>query len=157
MASSDFSDENFLGSLKISLDEVDLMADADTHASMTGIFAQTWAFEYFPYTRPELLQTDLGSGLVPLAWRWYKSNLHTVQCKKSLKELRTFFDTCPLEQRPRRTALLSVLEGWVQADADEEVRIGEEIVMAPRTGKIGQSLTAGDDSEDVAPRRRRDT
>ncbi|KDP21954.1 hypothetical protein JCGZ_03122 [Jatropha curcas] len=34
------SDEDFLGSLGISLDEVDLMADADSHASMTGIFAQ---------------------------------------------------------------------------------------------------------------------
>ncbi|KDP37640.1 hypothetical protein JCGZ_07840 [Jatropha curcas] len=34
------SDEDFLESLGISLDEVDLMADADTHASMTGIFAQ---------------------------------------------------------------------------------------------------------------------
>ncbi|KDP24944.1 hypothetical protein JCGZ_24437 [Jatropha curcas] len=34
------SDEDFLGSLGISLDEADLMADADTHASMTGIFAQ---------------------------------------------------------------------------------------------------------------------
>ncbi|KDP30576.1 hypothetical protein JCGZ_16950 [Jatropha curcas] len=40
----------------------------------------------------------LSRGLVPLAWRWYKSNLHTVRRKKSLKELRTFFDTCPLEQ-----------------------------------------------------------
>ncbi|KDP41041.1 hypothetical protein JCGZ_03573 [Jatropha curcas] len=40
MASSDFSDEDFLESLGISLNEVDLMADADTHASMTGIFAQ---------------------------------------------------------------------------------------------------------------------
>ncbi|KDP37547.1 hypothetical protein JCGZ_05986 [Jatropha curcas] len=34
------SDEDFLGSLGITLDEVDLMADADTHASKTGIFAQ---------------------------------------------------------------------------------------------------------------------
>ncbi|KDP21879.1 hypothetical protein JCGZ_03523 [Jatropha curcas] len=111
MASSDFSDEDFLGSLGISLDEVDLMADADAHASMTGVFAQTWAFEYFPYTRPELLQADLGLGLAPLAWRWYKSNLHTVRRKKSLKELRTFFDTCPLEQRSdalsRRRVVLS--------------------------------------------------
>ncbi|KDP23806.1 hypothetical protein JCGZ_00176 [Jatropha curcas] len=70
------------------------------HCKLSGTyyFWETWAFEYFPYTRPELLQTDLGSGLVPSAWRWYKSNLHTVRCKKSLKELRAFFDTCPLEQ-----------------------------------------------------------
>ncbi|KDP25747.1 hypothetical protein JCGZ_24003 [Jatropha curcas] len=34
------SDEDFLGSLGISLDEADLMADADTHASMTGVYAQ---------------------------------------------------------------------------------------------------------------------
>ncbi|KDP25696.1 hypothetical protein JCGZ_24196 [Jatropha curcas] len=97
MASLDLNDDDFLESCGISLDEVDLMADADTHASMTGIFAQTWAFEYFPYTRPELLQTDPGSGLAPSAWRWYKSNLHLVRRKKSLKELRVFFDTCPLE------------------------------------------------------------
>ncbi|KDP43371.1 hypothetical protein JCGZ_26471 [Jatropha curcas] len=41
---------------------------------------------------------------------------------------------------------------WVQADADDEVGIGEEIVLAPRTGEVGQSLTARDESEDVAPR-----
>ncbi|KDP33154.1 hypothetical protein JCGZ_13594 [Jatropha curcas] len=34
------SGEDFLESLGISLDEVDLMVDAHTHASMTGIFAQ---------------------------------------------------------------------------------------------------------------------
>ena len=33
------SDEDFLGSLGISLD-TDLTADADTHASVTGIYAQ---------------------------------------------------------------------------------------------------------------------
>ncbi|KDP37673.1 hypothetical protein JCGZ_06901 [Jatropha curcas] len=210
------SNEDFLGSLGISLDEVDLMADTDTHASMTGIFAQdsrikldvgessvagisleifdpnspvgaiirpsylgylrhfdmgrsnckellsalaercwdttntfhfswgeltmtptdfsvisgipfrirraspaaagragfcypcfehfqtlTWAFEYFPYTHPKLLQTDPVSGLAPSAWRWYKSNLHPVRRNKSLKELRAFFYTCPLEQDMR--------------------------------------------------------
>ncbi|KDP45549.1 hypothetical protein JCGZ_18174 [Jatropha curcas] len=60
----------------------------------------TWAFEYFPYTCPELLQTDPGSGLAPSAWRWYKSNLHPVRRKRSLKKLRAFFDTCLLEQVP---------------------------------------------------------
>ncbi|KDP42642.1 hypothetical protein JCGZ_01754 [Jatropha curcas] len=35
MASSDLSDEDFLGSLGISLDEVNVMVDADTHASVT--------------------------------------------------------------------------------------------------------------------------
>ncbi|KDP24814.1 hypothetical protein JCGZ_25416 [Jatropha curcas] len=117
MASSDFSDEDFLESLGISLNEVDLMVDAVTHASMTGIFAQTWAFEYFPYTRPELLQTDLRSGLAPSAWRWYKSNLHPVRRKRSLKELRAFFDTCPLEQA--EVGLMTArLQGWIQADPD---------------------------------------
>ena len=73
-------------------------------------------------------------------------------------EYRAWFITAvwPIE-RPRRTALLSVLEGWVQADAAEEVGTGEEIVLAPRTGEIGQGLTARDDSEDAAPRRRRYT
>ncbi|KDP24234.1 hypothetical protein JCGZ_26693 [Jatropha curcas] len=45
----------------------------------------------------------------------------------------------------------------LQADADDEVGTGEEILLAPRIGKIGQSLPARDDSEDTAPRRRRDT
>ncbi|KDP22749.1 hypothetical protein JCGZ_01983 [Jatropha curcas] len=81
---------------------------------MTG---PTWAFEYFPYTRPELLQTDPGSGLAPSAWRWYKSNLHPVQRNKSLKELRAFFDTCPLEQA--EVGLMPArLQGWIQADPD---------------------------------------
>ncbi|KDP45966.1 hypothetical protein JCGZ_11869 [Jatropha curcas] len=92
------SNEDFLESLGISLEEVNVTADADTHASVTGIYAQeydwagailsrmyddmcdlsrghrklngtyyfweTWAFEYFPYTRPELIHTDLGLELV---------------------------------------------------------------------------------------------
>ncbi|KDP37834.1 hypothetical protein JCGZ_06883 [Jatropha curcas] len=70
------------------------------HCKLSGTyyFWETWAFEYFPYTRPELLHTDLGLGLVPSAWRWYRTNLHIVRRKKSLKELRAFFDTCTLEQ-----------------------------------------------------------
>ncbi|KDP22028.1 hypothetical protein JCGZ_02990 [Jatropha curcas] len=88
------SDEDFLGSLGISLDP-DLTADADTHTSVTGIYAQT---EYFPYTRPELIHADLGLGLVPLAWRWYRTNLQTVRRRKSLRDLRTFFDICTVEQ-----------------------------------------------------------
>ncbi|KDP31672.1 hypothetical protein JCGZ_15275 [Jatropha curcas] len=41
MASPSYSsDEDFLESLGISVDDVNLAADADTHASMTGIFAQ---------------------------------------------------------------------------------------------------------------------
>ncbi|KDP36492.1 hypothetical protein JCGZ_09500 [Jatropha curcas] len=60
-------------------------------------------------------------------------------------------------ERPRKNALLSALEGWAQADVDNEIGTGEEIVLAPRTGEVGQSSTARDDSEDVAPRRRRDT
>ncbi|KDP23094.1 hypothetical protein JCGZ_01650 [Jatropha curcas] len=92
------SDEDFLESLGISLEEVNVMANTDTHASITGIYAQTWAFEYFPYTRPELIHTDLGLGLVPSAWRWYRSNLHTVRRKKSLRDLGAFFDNCTLEQ-----------------------------------------------------------
>ncbi|KDP26252.1 hypothetical protein JCGZ_22694 [Jatropha curcas] len=94
------SDEDFLEFLGISLDEVNVTVDANTHASVTGIYAQTWAFEYFPYTRPELIHADLGLGMVPLAWRWYRSNLHTVRRKKSLTDLRAFFDTCTLEQVP---------------------------------------------------------
>ncbi|KDP22036.1 hypothetical protein JCGZ_02886 [Jatropha curcas] len=40
MASSDLSDEDFLGSLGISLDEANVTVDADTHASVTGVYAQ---------------------------------------------------------------------------------------------------------------------
>ncbi|KDP23842.1 hypothetical protein JCGZ_00074 [Jatropha curcas] len=162
MASSDLSGEDFMESLGISLDDVDLTADADTHASVTGIFAQslenmahlaeydwagailsrmyddmcdlsqdhckvsgtyyfweTWAFEYFPYTRPELIHADLGLGLVPLAWRWYRSNLHTIRRKKSLRDLGTFFDTCTLEQVGAMTArlLAARLQSWIQVDS----------------------------------------
>ncbi|KDP23027.1 hypothetical protein JCGZ_01749 [Jatropha curcas] len=40
MASTDLSGEDFLGSLGVSLEEVNLTVDANTHASVTGIFAQ---------------------------------------------------------------------------------------------------------------------
>ncbi|KDP36004.1 hypothetical protein JCGZ_10463 [Jatropha curcas] len=40
MVSSDLSDEDFLESLEISLDEVNVTVDADTHASVTGVYAQ---------------------------------------------------------------------------------------------------------------------
>ena len=71
-------------------------------------------------------------------------------------EYRTWFiaTVWPIEG-PRRTALLSALKGWVQTDTEEEVGTGEEIVLAPRTGKAGQGSV--EDSEDAAPRRRRDT
>ncbi|KDP29592.1 hypothetical protein JCGZ_19358 [Jatropha curcas] len=72
-------------------------------------------------------------------------------------EYRTWFMAVvwPIE-RPRRNALLSALEGWVQADADNEVETEEELVLALRTGEVGESSAARDDPEDVAPRRRRD-
>ncbi|KDP29015.1 hypothetical protein JCGZ_19504 [Jatropha curcas] len=73
-------------------------------------------------------------------------------------EYRTWFIAVIWQvERPRRTALLSALEGWVQAYADDGVGTDEVIVLAPRTGEVGESLAARDDSEDVAPRRRRDT
>ncbi|KDP37697.1 hypothetical protein JCGZ_06838 [Jatropha curcas] len=116
------SDEDFLGSLGISLD-IDLimlpkekfnpsilkslenlahleeydwagailsrmyddMCDlSQGHCKLSGTyyFWETWAFEYFPYTRPELIHADLGLGLVPSAWRWYRTNLHTIRHKK---------------------------------------------------------------------------
>ncbi|KDP22629.1 hypothetical protein JCGZ_02836 [Jatropha curcas] len=70
----------------------------------------------------------------------------------TLPEYRTWFmaSVWPIE-KPRRKALLNALEGWTQANADEE------IVLAPRTGEMGESSTARDDSEDIAPRRRRAT
>ncbi|KDP37548.1 hypothetical protein JCGZ_05987 [Jatropha curcas] len=43
--------------------------------------------------------------------------------------------------RPRRTALLSVLKGWVQANTDDEVETGEEIMLAPRTDSVQDFVT----------------
>ncbi|KDP37557.1 hypothetical protein JCGZ_05996 [Jatropha curcas] len=89
------------------------------HCKLSGTyyFWETWAFEYFPYTRPKLLHADLGLGQVPLAWTWYRTNLHTVRRKKSLKELRAFFDTCTLEQA-EIGPLTARLQSWIQADPD---------------------------------------
>ncbi|KDP31668.1 hypothetical protein JCGZ_15224 [Jatropha curcas] len=177
MASSDLSDADFLASLGISLDDVDLTAAADTHAFVTGIFAQglenmahlacydwagailsrmyddmcdlsrghcklsgtyyfweTWAFEYFPYTRPELIYADLGLGLVPSAWRWYRSNLQTGQRKKSLRDLRAFFDTCTLTQ-VEVGAMAARLQSWIQV-ASRFQRFTESGPVAPRPEMI---------------------
>ncbi|KDP20582.1 hypothetical protein JCGZ_04249 [Jatropha curcas] len=73
-------------------------------------------------------------------------------------EYRTWFITAvwPIE-RPRRNALLSALEGWAQVCTDDADGTDEEIVMAPRTGEFGEGSVPKDDTEDVAPRRRRDT
>ncbi|KDP20415.1 hypothetical protein JCGZ_06378 [Jatropha curcas] len=53
MASSDLSGEDFLGSLGISIEEVNLMVDANTHASVTGIFAQD------PYVKVDVGETSM--------------------------------------------------------------------------------------------------
>ncbi|KDP34490.1 hypothetical protein JCGZ_12777 [Jatropha curcas] len=126
------------------------------HCKLSGTyyFWETWAFEYFPYTRQELIHADLGLGLVPSAWRWYRSNLQTVQRKKSLRDLRAFFDTCTLAQTGK-TIILDTKKSGRYIDADDEV--DEEIVLAPRTGEVGQSSAARGDSEDVALWRRRNS
>ncbi|KDP39406.1 hypothetical protein JCGZ_03688 [Jatropha curcas] len=71
-------------------------------------------------------------------------------------EYRTWFIAafCPIE-RPRRNALLSALEGWAQVGTDDADGTEEEIVMAPRTGDVGEGLAPKDGIEDVAPHRRR--
>ncbi|KDP30116.1 hypothetical protein JCGZ_18227 [Jatropha curcas] len=73
-------------------------------------------------------------------------------------EYRAWFMTVvwPVEKL-RRNTLLSALEGWTQADAGDGVRTGEVMVLIPWTGEAGESSAARDDSEDVAPRRRRVT
>ncbi|KDP42362.1 hypothetical protein JCGZ_01938 [Jatropha curcas] len=53
MASSDLSSEDYLESLGISLDEVNLTADAVTHASVTGIFAKD------PYIKLDVGETSM--------------------------------------------------------------------------------------------------
>ncbi|KDP35673.1 hypothetical protein JCGZ_09111 [Jatropha curcas] len=65
------------------------------HCKLSGTY---YFWEYFPYTHPVLIHADLGLGLVPLAWRWYRTNLQTIRHRKSLRDLRTFFDTCTVEQ-----------------------------------------------------------
>ncbi|KDP42258.1 hypothetical protein JCGZ_01582 [Jatropha curcas] len=47
-------------------------------------------------------------------------------------------------------------EGRAQVCTDDAGGTDEEIVMAPRTGEVREGLAPKDDSEDVAPRRRRD-
>ena len=72
-------------------------------------------------------------------------------------EYRTWFIAAvwPIE-RPRRNALLSALEGWAQVGTEDADGTDEEIMMAPRTGEVGEGSAPKDDIEDVAPRRRRD-
>ncbi|KDP27517.1 hypothetical protein JCGZ_20157 [Jatropha curcas] len=85
------------------------------HCKLSGTYYywETWAFEYFPYTRPKLIHADLG--LVPLAWRWYRTNLQTALYRKSLRDLRTFFDTCTVGQ-VEAGAMNARLQGWIEAD-----------------------------------------
>ncbi|KDP20304.1 hypothetical protein JCGZ_07855 [Jatropha curcas] len=45
----------------------------------------------------------------------------------------------------------------LQVGTDDADGTDEEIVMAPRTGEVGEGSAPKDDIEDVAPRRRRDT
>ncbi|KDP25927.1 hypothetical protein JCGZ_23049 [Jatropha curcas] len=88
---------------------------SQSHCKLSGTyyFWETWAFEYFPFTRPEQIHADLGLGLVPLAWRWYRTNLHTSRHKNSLKDLRAFFDTCSLVEVG---AMATHLQSWIQVD-----------------------------------------
>ncbi|KDP27522.1 hypothetical protein JCGZ_20135 [Jatropha curcas] len=83
------------------------------HCKVSGTYYywETWAFEYFPYTHPELIHADLG--LVPLAWRWYRTNPQTALYRKSLRDLRTFFNTCTVGQAG---AMNARLQSWIEAD-----------------------------------------
>ncbi|KDP25967.1 hypothetical protein JCGZ_22996 [Jatropha curcas] len=91
---------------------------------------------------------------------WLKDHLRVVTAPTSLPYN-------PSQYRMRRILTthpsIDAWTSWLielgpnEADADDEVGTGEEIVLAPRTDEVGQSLTAKEDSEDVAPRRRRDT
>ncbi|KDP20646.1 hypothetical protein JCGZ_03753 [Jatropha curcas] len=95
----------------------DMCGLSRSHCKLSGTyyFWEIWAFEYFPYTRPEQIHADLGLGLVPLAWRWYRTNLHTSRHKHSLKDLRTFFDTCSPAQ-VEVGAMAIRLQSWIQVD-----------------------------------------
>ncbi|XP_037495469.1 uncharacterized protein LOC119370751 [Jatropha curcas] len=93
------------------------------HCKLSGTyyFRETWAFEYFPYIRPELSRTDLGLGLVPLAWKWYRANHQSVLRQKSLGDLRSFFDTCTIEQA-EVGAMNTRLQRWIEADPQEPMK-----------------------------------
>ncbi|KDP22948.1 hypothetical protein JCGZ_01756 [Jatropha curcas] len=93
-------------------------------------------------------------------WRYFNQPVPTLvfdEVVLSDRERRNDMRHTRRLQGPRRNALLSVLEDWAQADADNEVGTDEEIVLAPRTSEVGDSLAARGDSEDVAPQKRRDT
>ncbi|KDP25917.1 hypothetical protein JCGZ_23041 [Jatropha curcas] len=109
--------ESFNPSILKSLENLAHLKEYDWAGAILsrGNAKDTWAYEYFPFTRPELVHADLGLGLVPLAWRWYQSNLHTVQHKKSLKDLRAFFDSCRLEQ-VEIGAMIPRLQNWIQVN-----------------------------------------
>ncbi|KDP37382.1 hypothetical protein JCGZ_06836 [Jatropha curcas] len=83
MTSSDHNnDEDFLESLGISLD-TDLTADADTHASVTGIYAKAGTDAF-------------GLEIVPV-----KPSYHSAQ--KIAEGSKDLFDTCTLEQDSKAT------------------------------------------------------
>ncbi|KDP23051.1 hypothetical protein JCGZ_00516 [Jatropha curcas] len=98
----------------------DISADSAITPGVTRAVLRAWVRDHRPLPNPASIQTSLEYRAWSIATVW------------------------PIE-RPRRTALLSALEGWVQADTDDEVGTGEEIVLAPRTGEIGQSSTARDE------------
>ncbi|KDP20253.1 hypothetical protein JCGZ_08851 [Jatropha curcas] len=87
------SDEDFLGSLGISLDEVDLMADADIHASMTGIFAQyacQGGTKILPLVRNRgvTLRLFLPFMIPVLNWMWVRVLWLEFRSKYSIKTAR---------------------------------------------------------------------
>ncbi|KDP36597.1 hypothetical protein JCGZ_08364 [Jatropha curcas] len=131
------------------------------HCKLSGTyyFWETWAFEYFPYTRPEQIHADLGLGPVPSAWRWYQSNLHTIWHTRSLRDLRAFFDTCRLEQRSdalsRRRVVLShpVLRRYYLGErVDLQIRGCRSVPYSPPEDKrAGRKMTLTDAHTEGVP------
>ncbi|KDP31477.1 hypothetical protein JCGZ_15428 [Jatropha curcas] len=76
-----------------------------------------WAGAFLSRMYDDMCDLSRGHWLVPSAWRWYRSNLHTVRRKKSLRDLIAFFDTCTLEQ-VEVGAMNARLQSWIQADLD---------------------------------------
>ncbi|KDP21752.1 hypothetical protein JCGZ_03259 [Jatropha curcas] len=65
---------------------------------LTHLTEYDWAGAILSRMYDDMCDLSRGHWLVPLAWRWYRANHRSVLRKKSLGDLRTFFDTCTMEQ-----------------------------------------------------------
>ncbi|KDP24030.1 hypothetical protein JCGZ_26724 [Jatropha curcas] len=139
MVSSDLSDEDFLESLGISLDEVNVTVDADTHASVTGIYAQMGINQTVPIVDGTSADSTITLGVTRAVLRAWVRDHHMVRPLsnpagvQTSPKYRTWFIAVvwPVE-RPRTNALLSALEAigkLVRSDIDDsELELDSNLV-----------------------------